>query len=157
LGVAADKAAATVKLNESINHATSDTLSTLYWLLPGTRANIASSIRDEYNRLGDMAGLKTVILGSMKHSTELLQRAYQMVAVADNYRAAVPIEVLVSALGVGYDAWLEATSPESGAWGLFYDDESEVKDTICFHIRNALVTKFVVEAVNGGSFGHSGE
>ncbi len=121
------------------------------------RVNIATSIRDEYQRLGDMAGLRNVILGSVKHSTDLLRRAYEMIAVADHYRAALPIEVLVSALGVDYGEWRDATRPESGAWGLFYDDETEEEGTICFHVRNDVVTRFIVEAINGGAIGHSGE
>ena len=157
LGVATDLAAAKMKVDEAKSKATADTLSTLYWLLPETKGKIASSIRDEYNRLGDMAGLKSLVLGSMKHSTDLLRRAYAMVAVADHYQAALPIEVLVSALEVDYAAWRDATRADSGAWGLFYDDDEEEKDTICYHVRNAVVTRFVVESVNGGSFGHSGE
>jgi hypothetical protein len=157
LGVAPGPAAARAKVDEAKSKAAADTLSTLYWLLPETKAKIASSIRDEYNRLGDIAGLRSLILGGMKHSTELLRRAYAMVAVADGYRSAVPIEVLVSALGVDYTAWRDATRPDSGAWGLFYNDDQEDEGTICFHVRNELVTRFVVEAVNGGNFGHSGE
>lgn len=157
LGVAKSETDAQVTLRGLESKHARDTLSMLYWLLPATKAHIASSIRDEFYRLGDMAGLTRLIVGAATHTTQLLKRAYEMVAVADRFGAPLPIEVLVSALGVQYDEWLQAAGPEGPAWGLLYAEESAEHDTWLYRTRNSIVTNTIVEAVNGGSLGHSGE
>ena len=134
-----------------------DTLSLLYYLLPATRASISGSVRDEYLRLGDMSGLSKVLLGTVKQTTDLLKEGYDMVAVADYYRAPLPIEVLVSALGVDYSDWLEAASPNGAAWGILYSDYSREGDTTTYRPRNSIITNLLVEMINGGSTQRSGE
>jgi hypothetical protein len=156
LGVATDQTAAEKSVRGVQSHSARDTLSMLYWLLPETRAGIGSSIRDEYHRLGDVAGLAKVILGTVNQGTAVLKSAYEMVAVADHYRASIPMEVLVSALGVSYSEWVDATKPDSAAWGLFYCEESE-DGQIYYRTRNSIVTRLIVEAINGGTLGRTGE
>jgi hypothetical protein len=156
LGVAADRVAAEKSIAGVQSHSARDTLSMLYWLLPETRAGIGSSIRDEYHRLGDVAGLAKVILGTVNQGTGVLKSAYEMVAVADHYRASIPMEVLVTALGVAYHEWVDATKPDSAAWGLFYCEDS-VDGQICYRTRNSIVTRLIVEAINGGTLGRTGE
>jgi hypothetical protein len=134
-----------------------DTLSMLYFLLPQTRVQICGAIRQEYLRLGDMAGLSQVIVGAATHTTDLLKAAYEMVAVGDSFGVAVPIEVLVSALRVSYGDWIDATKSDAPAWGLLYADESATGETVCYRTRNAIVTDEVVRMLNGGGLGHSGE
>src|SRR5262249_4808510 len=129
LGVSNDRAGAEKSLSEVKSHSSQDTLSMLYYLLPQTRATIASAIRDEYFRLGDIAGLTKVIIKAAQMGSEILKRAYEMVAVADHYRGRLPMEVLVSALGVDYGEWRDATRPHSAAWGLLYEEESEELQT----------------------------
>jgi hypothetical protein len=156
LGVAADRSEAEKSVGGVQSHSARDTLSMLYWLLPETRAGIGSSIRDEYYRLGDVAGLAKVILGTVNQGTAILKSAYEMVAVADHYRASIPMEVLVSALRVPYAEWVDATKQDSAAWGLFYCEESEDRQ-IYYRTRNSIVTRLIVEAINGGTLGRTGE
>ena len=157
LGVSRGRPEARAALADVRSHSAQDTLSLLYWLLPETRVGIASSVRDEYHRLGDIAGLTKAILGTVNQSTHILKTAYEMVAVADHYRASIPIEVLVSALGIPYDAWVNSTRPNSAAWGLFYSEESMDGQTVFYRTRNSIITRMIVEALNGGMSGHTGE
>jgi hypothetical protein len=119
-------------------------------------AHIISSVRDEYFRLGDVAGLKHVVIGTEAHSTQLLRDAYEMVAVADNHRVPLPVEVLVSALGVGYGVWLQATSGNKSVWGLLYPDDSPDGGTY-YRTRNSIITRMLIETINGGQFIHGAE
>jgi hypothetical protein len=135
----------------------SDTLGLLYWLLPKTRQSIEASIQQEYLRLGEYAGLSRVVIGAYNKTTDFLRQAYGMVAVSDHYYTPVPIEVLVSALDVEYREWLEAAGREGAAWGLLYGESSVDEDTIVYRPRNAIVTRILVETINGGKLAHSGE
>ena len=157
LGVATDESSAKASISGISSHSSRDTLSMLYWLLPETRASIGSSIRDEYHRLGDVAGLTKVILGAVNQGTTILKTAYEMVSVADHYRASLPMEVLVSALGIPYSEWRDATGEHSSAWGLLYCEESDDSDTVSYRTRNSIVTRMIVEAINGGTLGRTGE
>lgn len=136
---------------------TRDILATLYWALPDTRLSITRSIRDEYFRLGDSAGLTKVLLGALHTNTGLLQDAYGLIAVAEHLRSPVPLEVLVSALDVRYDEWLEAAGGGGAAWGLFYGDYSEQGQTLTYRTRNAIVTDTIVRTLNAGELSHGGE
>lgn len=135
----------------------SDTLSMLYWLLQDTRGAITSSVKQEYFRLGDMAAFARVLIGEQEHSTELLKRAYAMVAVADHYRAPLPLEVLVGALDVSYREWVDAWESAGNGWGLLYADMSEEEGTSFYRTRNDIVTKILLETINEGVLGHSAE
>jgi hypothetical protein len=134
-----------------------DTLSMLYWLLPGTKAMITSAIRDELFRLGDMAGLTRVLIGEVNHTSAMLRDAYEMVTVSDYLGAALPVEVLVSALKVGYGDWLEVANSKGPVWGFLYSDKSDDETTIVYRPRNSVVTSVLIGAINAGSFSHSGE
>ncbi len=87
----------------------------------------------------------------------MLKTAYEMVAVADYYRSPLPIEVLVSALGVDYREWLDAAGPGAAAWGILYSEKSLERDTFCYRPRNIIVTRLLVEAINGLGLHHTGE
>ena len=41
--------------------------------------------------------------------------------------------------------------------GGFYSEDSDDNSTVLYRPRNAIVTNVIVNAINGGSFGHSGE
>lgn len=155
MGMAASVEEALSQVMQSSSKSARDTLSMLYWLLPQTRFYIHESITQEYFRLGDHAGFRRIVLGQAEHSSDVLKRAYEMVAVADKYRASIPIEVLVSALDVDYQAWLDATS--SRAWGLVYSEENAEAETLVYRTRNSVVSDVLVDALNGGSFSKSGE
>jgi len=81
-----------------------------------------------------------------------------MVAVAARYGVALPIEVLVGALGVGsYGEWLEAVASDGPAWGLFYPHDDEDLEGSAYTPRNDVVTQTVLKIVNGGTLEHEGE
>jgi len=156
LGIAETLEQAQTQVNSTPARKTRDTLSLLYWLLPATKAGIASSIKEEYFRLGDLSGFKRMVLGENQLSTEILQSAYAMAAVADQYRCQLPIEVLVSALEIDYEAWLEASRGEGPAFGLLYSYASE-DGGACYRTRNDVVTQAIMEVINGGRISHTGE
>ncbi len=152
-----DKKAAKAEIDGSPSRSTADTLGLLYWLLPKTRQAIKQSIQEEYLRLGESSGLSRVIVGAYNKTTEFLRRAYSMVAVSENYRTPVPVEVLVSALNVPYRDWLDSVSSDGPAWGLLYRETSPSGQTICYRIRNSIVTSILVDTINGGKLAHTGE
>jgi hypothetical protein len=157
LGIAPDPDSAAALVKNLPASSTRDVLATLYWTLPESRASIKRSVRDEYFRLGDSAGLTKVIVGEMQANTGLLQEAYGLIAVAEHYRSPLPLEVLVAALGVRYDEWLDATGRDSVAWGLFYADQLEDGETFSYRTRNAVVNEIIVRTLNGGELSHGGE
>lgn len=155
LGIAKDETEAGALVAES--HTTRDTLSMLYWLLPGTQVAIASALREEYHRLGDVAGLTKVILGTYDQGSSALKLAYEMVAVAAYYHASVPMEVLVNALGISYTDWRDIASNNAALWGLLYEDDAIDDETVYYRTRNSIVTKLIVETINGGTLVRTGE
>ena len=157
LGIQANEAEAAANVRGTPSRRAQDTLSLLYYHLPATRTMIASSIRDEFFRLGDRALLSQVLIGAECRSTDLLKEAYAMVAIAEYYGAPLPIEVLVTALQIDFEQWRAAT-PQSGlVWGILYAEESSAGQTVTFRTRNAVVAGELVRIINGGTFGHAGE
>jgi len=77
--------------------------------------------------------------------------------VAGHFRSPLPVEVLVSALGVDYDDWVRVTNKSGPVWGILYSEIFEEGETICYRTRNDLVTRILMEAINGGALGHAGE
>lgn len=158
LGVASDIEDAKVSVANARGAAARDILAMLFWLLPETRASIRQSIHGEYLRLGDRAAFSRLIVGELNQTSQLLKDAYEYVAVAEHFGSPVPIEVLVSALGVSYEDWLAVASDDDGlAWGLLYAEESTTAESTIYRTRNYVVTDIIVEAVNGGIAGRSGE
>jgi hypothetical protein len=157
LGIAADPGDAASQVTAAARREVRDTLSLLYFLLPQTRAAIAGGVRQEYNRLDDATGLRSFLLGGVRATPNLLKRAYDYVAVANRYKASLPLEVLVAALEVDYDSWVDATRGPSAVWGFLYALESDELQTVLYRTRNDVVTALIVEMLNGGSLGHSGE
>lgn len=137
--------------------ASSDVLSTLYFLLSDTKPVISNSIKEEYFRLGDISGLSQVVLGRVKKTSDLLREAYELVAVSNYYRSLLPIEILVSSLDVRYDDWLQAQPPQGSAWGLLYPDDDPRLPGTAYSTRNDVVTRILIGIVNGGSISHTGE
>lgn len=157
LGVFSSPDIANQRVLEARSRRASDILTMLYWMVPETRKHISHSVQDEYFRLGDSAALTRVVIGDLVKDSSLLQRAYELIAVAERYRAPVPVEVLVSALDVRYDEWLDASSGEGLAWGLFYADVSGEGETVSYRTRNSIVTDVIIRTINGGDLGHAGE
>ena len=157
LGVVRSLEHAEQRVADAKSKSVPDTLSTLYWLLPESRRSITESVKDEYFRLGDRHALSEVIIGEMNATSSLLKEAYGMVACAEQYGTGVPIEVLVSALGVGYSEWLQATPATGLVWGLLYQEEHIASESTIYRTRNAVVSDTIVRQVNGGLLGHAGE
>ena len=158
LGIFADHAAALQEVRVSHSRRANDILTMLYWMVPATRLHISHSIKDEYFRLGDSAALTRVLVGDVTKNSSILQGAYELIAVAEHYRTPLPIEVLVSALDVRYDEWLNASSGAGPAWGLFYAEYAGDGETISYRTRNSVVTDVVIKIINAGSaLSHSGE
>jgi hypothetical protein len=157
LNIFRDKETARREIAAAPSRATSDTLGLLYWLLPKARQSIEASIQEEYFRLGERAGLSRVIVGTYSKTTDTLREAYAMVAVSDHYHTPVPMEVLVSALNVYYGAWIESVGTEGPAWGLLYGEPSPDGETTLYRPRNSIVTRILVETINGGKLARGGE
>ncbi len=157
LGIASTLQAATIQVQTVHSRSSRDTLSMLYWLLPSSRKQIAASIRDEYFRLGDRAAFTSVIIGRINQTSQLLKRAYEMVAVSNRFQCALPLEVLHSALGVAWQEWIDATAGPNAKWGLLYEERNAQNDIISYRTRNSVVTDLLIEIINGGKLGHSGE
>ena len=157
LKVASNKSEADKDIKRFSTGLAGDTLGLLYWLIPNTRQYIESGIKDEFNRLKVRAGLSNVIIGGINRTTDFLRRAYAFVAVADHYKTPLPMEVLVSALGVTYGEWIEAIGKDGPAWGLLYGEPSINDDTTCYRPRNSIITNTLIESINGGKLAHSGE
>lgn len=157
LGVELDLASAEAEVANVESRNARDTLSVLYFLLPGTKAIISSAIKDEFFRLGDTAGLTNILVGVASRSSRMLKDAYEMVAVSGKIGVRLPIEILVSALGVSYSDWLAVANTRGPVWGFLYSDAEDDTAATSYRPRNAIVTDIIINAVNGGTIGHSGE
>ncbi len=157
LGVAEDIDEAQASVTSARGTAARDVLAMLFWLLPDTRRTIRESVHAEYLRLGDQAAFSQLVVGELNRTSQLLKDAYEYVAVAENFGSPVPIEVLVSALGVSYEDWLAVARDDGLTWGLLYAEESSIAESTIYRTRNDVVTNIIVRAVNGGVIGRSGE
>ena len=132
-----------------------DILCSLWYLVPYTRGQITASLQDEYCRLG-MSSEAIRALASLTDSVNSVARtAYEFVAVCSNLNIGVPLEVLVHGLRVSYSEWLTMCVEGNPIWGLLYDDLSS-DDSVIYSTRNEVVTRVLVDLVNGG-LGHTGE
>jgi tetratricopeptide (TPR) repeat protein len=154
LGIAEDEKAAAGKMLQRV--AGRDALCAMYYLLPETQHAIKDSIQQEYTRLGrDSLGRLVKQLASTE--SNLLQRAYGMIAVGETLGANVPLEVLVSALRCDYRSWLETVAGSRVAWGILYEQKDESGESHSYRLRNHVVASSIREVVNGGTLGVTGE
>ena len=133
-----------------------DVLCSLWYLVPETRTQLADSLKDEYYRLGNITSSITDIANSTADLGEAAQHAYEFVAVTSKFHIGLPMEVLVRALGIGYEGFIDMTIDGKPLWGLIYDEEDNDNQTVLYRTRNDIVTRVLVELVNGG-VGHAGE
>ncbi|MEM9944103.1 MAG: ATP-binding protein, partial [Planctomycetota bacterium] len=157
LKIAQDQDEANLKCNACETRSSRDTLGTLYWLLPEIRRSIKGALKQQYFKLGDYTGIKSAIIGGFETSAELLSKAWAFTAVSEKYRAPLPLEILVSALGVNFDAWISASKDGGNLAGVLYETDDDIEGTVCFRTRNWVVTEAIVEAINGGTWGTAGE
>ncbi len=157
LGVCASLKDGETQVSNAPHASAQDVLAMLFWLLPETRNRITSSIRNEHLRLGDRLAFSRLLAGELRGTTDVLREAYELVAVGADYGASVPMEVLVTALGVSFESWLTLSRPQGLLWGLLYAEGSVTSQSVLYRPRNRIVTDIIVETINGGVLGHSGE
>lgn len=135
-----------------------DVLASLWLVLPQTQPALRGSVETELRRLGDPSSVVKGLASSIPSRIKTAQRAYQMVAVCSWFHdMAVPIEVLVSALGVGYGVWLDQCSGNRPLWGLLYDEAIGETESFGYRTRNRRVAEILCEVMNQNHPGHGGE
>jgi hypothetical protein len=157
IGASKDIASAELEVKRIPSHHAKDILCSLWYMVPETRTQLAESLRDEYCRLGSIKdAVSSMAESAVSHSGSIAHSAYEFVTVTSNLNIGLPVEVLVHALGVNYDEWLATVGHGRPLWGLLYDVVDERDETILYFTRNEVVTRVLLELVNGG-VGHAGE
>jgi hypothetical protein len=135
-----------------------DILCSLWYLIPETRSQLSDSLRDEYWRLGEVHESVVGLAHQASVTNVVARHAYEYVTVTSNLGVGLPVEILVRALRVNYDEWIGMMSGGRPLWGLLYDDEDgDLEEKfLVYRTRNEVVTKVLLELVNGG-VGHAGE
>ncbi|KLN57517.1 ATP-binding protein [Variovorax paradoxus] len=133
-----------------------DILCSLWYLVPQTKYQLAESLKDEYFRLGEASSISDLAQSSV-HMGQVAHKAYEYVTVSSRLDIGLPIEILVHALGVDYSDWIGSLENGRPLWGLLYDDMSEDGETVVYFTRNEIVTRVLIDLVNGGLAGHMGE
>lgn len=133
-----------------------DVLCSLWYLIPETRSKLADSLRDEYHRLGAATSYITDFAHSAQVAGKAVQQAYECVCVTSKFHIGLPLEVLVRSLKISYEDFIDMTVDGKPLWGLIYDEEDNENQTVLYRTRNEIVTKVLLELVNGG-VGHAGE
>ena len=134
---------------------TEDTLCSLWYLVPETREILTDSLKDEYHRLGAVNNIISDVAHHAQLSGESMQRAYEYVSVVSKLNIGLPMEVLVRALRVSYEEFIDLVSGKP-LWGLLYPEDDFESQTVRYRTRNEIVTRVLLELVNGG-VGHAGE
>ena len=135
---------------------TRDILCSLWYLVPDTRNRLASSLKDEYHRLDIAGNYVECFAQEAKDIGKMAQHAYEFVCVCSRFNIGLPLEVLVSALEINYEDFIDLTVNGQALWGLLYDDIDEERQTTIYRTRNEVVTKILLQLVNGG-VGNAGE
>lgn len=133
-----------------------DILCSLWYLVPETKSQLAESLKDEYFRLGEVANIPELAQSSTINGKQA-HKAYEYVTVSSRLGIGLPVEVLVHALDIDYDVWIGSLENGRPLWGLLYDDMSEDGTTVMYFTRNEVVTRVLIDLVNGGLAGHMGE
>jgi hypothetical protein len=142
---------------QSIYQDSKDILCMLWYLLPGTRSAISESLTNEYLRLGGIAGAVRHYADASSSKQGVARSAYELVTTTSGMGTTVPVEVLVSALGISYQDWAALCSERKPLWGLLYSEPYPEAETYGFRTRNHVVTKILLSVLNGGGTGHPGE
>lgn len=133
-----------------------DILCSLWYLIPETRSQLTQSLRDEFCRLGEVRESLASAAQQISLTSAIAHRAYEYVTVTSHLDIGLPVEVLVRALGVNYEEWLDTSADGRPLWGLLYDEMDEERSTVTYRTRNEVVTNILLDLVNGG-VGHGGE
>ncbi|CAI8855366.1 MULTISPECIES: hypothetical protein [Burkholderia] len=156
IGAVKDQAEADREMSLVPRRNASDILCSLWYLIPETRSQLSDSLRDEYCRLGNVPESLASAAQAIAADSDTARRAYEYVTVTSNLDIGLPIEVLVRALAINYDDWMEMIVDGRPLWGLLYDEQDSESGNILFRTRNEIVTRVLLDLVNGG-VGHVGE
>lgn len=157
IGAMKDIASAELEIKRIPSRHAKDILCSLWYLVPETRTQLAESLRDEYCRLGSTKdAVGNIVERAASNYGPIAHNAYEFVTVTSNLNIGLPVEVLVHALEVDYAEWLETCGRGRPLWGLLYDIVDAREETILYFTRNEVVTRVLLELVNGG-VGHAGE
>lgn len=156
IGAVSSQAEAERELQRVPSRNSTDILCSLWYLVPETRSQLSDSLRDEYCRLGSVRESLNTLAQQVAINSESARKAYECVTVSSSLGFGVPIEVLVRTLGINYGEWIDMTVSGRPLWGLLYDEHDESGSTVLFRTRNEIVTKVLLDLVNGG-VGHAGE
>jgi hypothetical protein len=157
IGAVRDQAEAQKEVSRIPSRHAKDILCSLWYLIPETRAQLAESLRDEYCRLGKGEESISTFAQQIAVTSAVARRAYEYVTVTSHLDVGLPMEVLVKALQVNYSDWIDMTVTGRPLWGLLYDEQDVEDETVVYHTRNEIVTRVLLELVNGGGVGHAGE
>jgi hypothetical protein len=84
--------------------------------------------------------------------------AYEFVTTTSGFNSTpLPVEVLVSALGISYSEWAEQCHEKKPLWGLLYEEDYPSAETYGYRTRNYIVTEVILRTLNHGTAGHTGE
>lgn len=135
----------------------SDILCNLWYSLPQTKAALAEAISEEYDRLAGVESIiESFVTGDGHESMKVARTAYEMVTVCSSIgNIGLPVEVLVSALGIGYEEWAIHASEGRPVWGLIYDEEAPAIESWVYRSRNKVVTDILMRHLNRGGAQHS--
>lgn len=156
VGAALDESDAKEAISRLPSRNADDILCSLWYLLPRTRASLSGAIQDEYCRLGGVTGVIQGHAAAVIDIGTQARMAYECVAVMSRLDIGLPLEVMVRAAGMNYSEWREVSKDGKPLWGLLYDVMDEQTSNINFFTRNEIVTRVLVELINGG-IGHAGE
>ena len=153
--VATDMADATARIARMPTKNSDDVLCSLWYLLPHTHSQLSGSIQDEYGRLGLTSAVRE-FASRANNLGDQARLAYELVAVTSNLDIGLPVELLLRTTGASYEDWISASKTGEPLWGLLYDDLDTDTGTLLYYTRNEIVTRVLLEIVNGG-LGHAGE
>ncbi len=156
IGAAKDLDSATREVSRVPSRQSSDVLCSMWYLIPETRLQLTESLRDEYCRLGAVRDAIGDLASRVANSSAVAHTAYELVTVTSSLDIGLPVEVLVHALSISYGDWIDTVGPGRPLWGLLYDVRDEENETIVYFTRNEVVTRVLLELVNG-PVGHAGE
>lgn len=97
-----------------------DVLCSLWYLLPQTHGAIEDSLVNEYRHLGETEQAVRHFADAAA-SKSVAKSAYEFVTTTSGFDgAALPVEVLITALEISYSQWGQQCTERKPLWGLLY-------------------------------------
>lgn len=152
-----------VEFNRLLNPKSARDAMCLFWVLkPDTQRFIRESIYSEYKNLSKASDVVRKVSKEVYSGNRNIQRVYDIVAVSTYYGLPLTGSIIVPAVGYSWAEWQAMVFDNSHPiWSLIYEEDfrdpvTGTKESV-FRTRNIIVTEAVVEILNGGKIGHSGE